>query len=76
MPRIVKIITSDSGEKYKKPKWHLIEVIAGGNATFCGGEFFGYGESGCEYKTKVTERGGITCEECLEKIRRIKAVKL
>lgn len=73
---VVKILTSDQGEKYDKPKWHLVTEIAGGNATLCGGEYFGSGESGCDYKVKRVDKGGITCEDCLKEIRIIKALKL
>lgn len=76
MNRLVKILTDDLGEKRDNPKWCLIHEIAGGNATFCGGEYFGSGESGCEFLTKKSKRGGITCPDCLEKIKIIKAVKL
>jgi hypothetical protein len=73
---LVKILTSDSGEKRIKLKWHLIHEICGGNATLCGGEYFGLGESGCDYKLKTTKKGGITCEQCLKIIKEIKAIKL
>lgn len=73
---LVKILSSDDGEKRDNPVWCLVHVITGGNATLCGGEFFGEGESSCSYETKRTERGGITCEECLRIIKEIKSVKL
>lgn len=76
MPHIVKILTDDSGEKRFRPVWCLVTIQAGGHATFCGGEYFGEGESGCEYKEKITVKGGITCDECLKLIRYIKSIKL
>lgn len=78
MNNLVKIKTSDDGDE--RPGhlqvWHLVVNETGGNCTFCEQEFFGFGESGCEYETNATERGGITCEQCIEKIKKIKAVKL
>lgn len=76
MPVIVKIISDHSGEKRLNPKWHYIHTVCGGNATLCEGEFFGMGESGCKFEIKKTERGGITCDECLQIIKTIKSIKL
>lgn len=76
MHNLVKIITSDDGEKRDKPVWCLVEHTDFGDATFCQAEFFGLGESCCEYKTKTVARGGITCERCLERIRLIKDIQL
>jgi hypothetical protein len=76
MNALVKILTSDDGETRRNPKWHLAVSTTGDFATFCEGEFFGLGASGCEYETKTSKRGGITCPLCLEKIREIKKVKL
>lgn len=76
MNHLVKILSDDSGEKRDNPVWCLSHEITGGNATLCGGEFYGEGESGCDYKIKSTEKGGITCEDCLRIIRKIKSVKL
>jgi len=73
MALVVKITTNDAGEKIKQPKWCLVVNRAGGEMTFCGGEFFGFGGSHCEYEQK---EGRITCPECIEFIKEIKAVKL
>lgn len=74
--QLVKLLTNDDGDSYDDPRWHLIDYNGSDPATFCSGEFFGYGQSGCDYDIKVVKRGGITCESCLEKIKDIKAVKL
>ena len=42
----------------------------------CDGEVYGYGEGQMVYEEKVVARGGITCKDCLEKLREYKAVKL
>ena len=75
---LVKILCSDDGEPRDKQHqcWCYVTTICGGNATLCESEYFGYGESGCEYKLKTVEKGGITCEKCLDKIKEIKSIKL
>jgi len=73
---VVKILTSDDGDKRENRVWCYVVNTDATNRTFCGGEAFGYGESSCEYKDKVVEKGGITCPKCLAMIREIKAVKL
>ena len=75
MNNLVKILSSDDGEKREEKKWCLI-VNYTGSQTFCEGEFFGFGESGCEFETKTVKRGGITCRKCLRKIKDVKKVKL
>ena len=78
MHRIVKILSSDDGEPTPKDSqvWHLVVVEAGSSCTLCGGEYFGFGESGCEYEAKNVDKGGITCKECLKIIKRFKDIKL
>lgn len=73
LPTVVKIISDDSGYKRDNPVWCYVHTIAGGNATLCGGEYFGYGENSCTYKVKT---GKITCQRCREIIKRIKTVQL
>ena len=77
MPYLVKIFKDDNGEEVsvEYQVWHLIYNL-NGNQTFCGGEYFGCGESAVVFKTKFVKRGGITCKKCLEKIKEIKAIKL
>ena len=72
---LVKILVNDTGEIEESPKWHLMTNKMG-NQAFCTGEFVGIGESRCEFEIKTVKRGGITCERCLQEIKRIKAVKL
>jgi len=76
MNYLVKILSNDDGEKYDNPKWCLIMSDGGGLHTLCRGEFFGLGESNCEYKTKSTNKGGVTCPNCIDIIKTIKAVNL
>ena len=77
MNYLVKILKDNNGEVRDKDQqfWHLV-VNYTGSQTFCEGEFFGYGESGCEFEEKSVKRGGITCPKCLKKIKEIKKVKL
>lgn len=77
MNHLVKILSSDDGEP-REPEyqyWHYV-WNQNGTQTFCQHEYFGFGESGCEYEEKSVKRGGITCPECLAKIKMIKAIKL
>jgi len=76
MNQLVRMTKDDDGEIYENPKWCLVVIYAGGPQNFCQGALFGQGESGVEFTTKVSKRGGITCPECLKKIREIKAVRL
>lgn len=73
MAAVVQILSADNGELYRKRPWHLIWDLGGCHGAFCTGEAFGYGVSGCRYKTK---EGKITCLQCVEKIKEIKAIKL
>lgn len=76
MHNLVRILSSDDGEKRDDPVWCLVEPTSFGDATFCQGEFFGAGESCCEYKLKSVKRGGITCSRCLERLQFARTVVL
>lgn len=57
--------------------WHLVDPCNdGGDAALCTQEYFGIGESNCQFKTKQAKRGGVTCPDCLRKIKTYKAVLL
>lgn len=74
---LVKIIRSDDGDLTENDSWHLVDPTNDqGPAALCTQEFFGFGESMVEFETKTAKRGGVTCPECLKKIRLMKAVKL
>jgi len=73
---LVKLLTDDDGTAYDDPKWHFVDIPGGGHATLCTGEYFGVGESSCKFETKTVKRGGITCPDCLNQIKTIKAIKL
>lgn len=74
---LVKIIRDDDGDLTGNDSWHLVDPTNDqGRAALCTQEFFGLGESAVEYETRTAKRGGVTCQKCLEKIRRMKAVKL
>jgi hypothetical protein len=77
MNYLVKLLTTDDRDKIEDPKWCLVDPTNHmGPATLCTSDFFGCGESACEYEEKEVQRGGITCESCLEKIKTIKAIRL
>ena len=75
---LVMLLTGDDPSEVKEnPMWCLVDPgNHQGAATLCTNEFFGIGESGCEYKQKSTSRGGITCPKCLEKLKLYKSIKL
>lgn len=71
---VVKILIDDDGEEKQNPKWCLVDPCNyQGRATLCTSEFFGFGESGAVFETKS---GKITCEHCIEKLKRYKSIKL
>lgn len=76
MNTLVKIIKTEDGELQTNPKYHLVKSDGGSNRAVCTGEVFGYGEGSAEYKLKYTNKGGITCKECLEIIKWFKAIEL
>lgn len=78
MNNVVRITQNDDGEIIPREErcWHLVIDTAGSKGTLCTGELFGVGESSVVFEEKSVTRGGITCQECLEKIRFFKAVKL
>ena len=73
---IIKITINHDGEEVESPKWCLSVNAAGEDATFCTGEYFGNHDSDCTTTVKHVERGGITCPDCLQKIKAIKAIRL
>ena len=73
---VVKITVDDSGSEKESPKWCLSIVSGGDPMAACTGEYYGMGQSDCEYKCKTVESGGINCPDCLALIRSYKAIKL
>jgi hypothetical protein len=78
MNRLVRIIVDDDGDNTKNAAWHLVDPANDlGDAALCTAEFFGEGESAnVQFEEKTAVRGGITCTDCLRKIKAIKAVRL
>lgn len=72
---LVKLITDDDGEPME-PVWHFPYVAGGSNVALCNGVAFGSGQSSAKFKTKIVQRGGITCPQCLDMIKAFKKVKL
>lgn len=71
---LVKITVDDDGVPIENPVWHLVATRQGNHA-LCTGEFFGGGESMCEFELREVERG-IPCPNCAEIIKAHKAIKL
>lgn len=74
--KVVKILKNDDGDAIDNPKWCLNAGGINGDATLCSGEYFGCGEGTAEYEEKIVERDGVTCEQCLQKIRFFKKLKI
>ncbi len=73
MNHCVKITRDDDGNKILYAKWCYVIQKAGGSMALCSGQFFGMGESSCEYKERS---GKITCPDCIEEIKRYQRIKL
>jgi hypothetical protein len=74
---IVQLTIDEDGNSYPYGEtWHLVTPYADGNQIFCSGEYFGLGEGNARGKLKKVLKGGITCQNCLSKIKDIRAVKL
>ncbi len=77
MNTLVRIIQDDDGAETFNQDWHLVDPVNNqGPAALCTQEFYGFGESDCVFEEKTVERGGVTCENCLRRIRIYKAIKL
>lgn len=71
---LVKLLTTEDGDKVENPKWCLVVDFTGANMALCSGQVFGMGESEVEYDEKRSERG-ITCPKCIGMIKEFKAIK-
>lgn len=60
----------ESGQE--QPGWHLKTTLASGEFTACGLSYV----DGYKIEEKSSERGGITCEQCLDTVRFFKTIKL
>lgn len=78
MNNLVKELKNEDCENIEEQDqvWHLWFWEAGSPTFFCNGQHFGYGEGNVEFITKSVKRGGITCLDCLAKIKKIKNIKL
>jgi hypothetical protein len=78
MNQLVRFLTDEDGFPEDRPElWHLVDPCNyQGHASLCHGQYFGYGESGIEFRTKVVVKGGITCPKCLAMVKGYKAVRL
>lgn len=74
--RLVRLSIDEDGMEVENPRWCLVFDSMGTPTTFCTGEVWGSGEGNAVGEEKLVLRGGITCRECLIKIKEIKAVRL
>ena len=72
---LVKFITDEDGTPME-PLWHYPIALDGSNRAICNGLVFGEGEGSATFITKIVQRGGITCPQCLQIIKNYKRVKL
>ena len=57
--------------------WHAIDNnVSGDAALICTGEFIDPGAGCGEYELKTVSRGGITCRECINRIKHFKSIRL
>lgn len=77
MNNLVKIIRFDDGSVSNDNRWHLIDpgdIFTG--VTLCKGDVLGDAESNIEFEEKAVMRGGITCKECIKKLKKYKSIAL
>ena len=74
MNSLVKLTRDCTGEPVPKEEQFMDE--AGSRTVFCDGQKFGYGESSVEYQIKYVQRKGITCQNCIERIKKVKDIRL
>lgn len=74
---IIKMLTDDDGYKYYNTYWHLGNGSdSTGKSILCTGEYYGFGESAATFKSRLVDKGGITCPDCLASIKYFKSIKL
>ncbi len=75
MNQLVKFIVNDDGEQ-QEPLWHVVDINNGSGASkLCTGEYFD-GSTDVVYEEKLTLKGGLTCPECINAVKNIKAIRL
>lgn len=76
--KIVKFTANEDGDQIPNEDqvWHYSHLSVNANIAFCTGEFYGYGDSSVQFIERTIESGGITCLQCLEKIKTIQSIKL
>lgn len=75
MNHLAKIIVLDNGEVVKNPKWCMVDPTGDTPRTVCSGDALDSADK-TEYAEKVTKRGGVQCDKCIEVINYFKSIKL
>jgi len=57
--------------EHEAKAWHLVSTQGDGENTACGQVYSDY-----DYISKSKEKGGVTCEDCLDTIKYFKSIKL
>jgi len=75
---LVKITIDEDFEPVREGDqvWCLGWVGGGSPVCLCNSQVYGLGEGNAIFETKIVMRGGITCEDCMRKIKALKRVKL
>jgi hypothetical protein len=78
MQTLAKQLINEDREKVlpEDMRWHALEEVTSDRALVCTGEFVDFGAGAGDYIFKNVNRGGITCEECIERIKYFKSIKL
>ena len=82
MHTIAQMTLNEDGEAFPYGRdWHAGDSRSGTNVLLCSGECYDDvgqldAEGTAKCTTKTMKRGGITCQNCIEIIRSIKAIKL
>lgn len=74
---IVNFLTDENGdEEINDETWHLSVHYSGAYQALCSGQIFHTEFSPIKFRFVQVTKGGITCEKCLEQIRKFKKIKI
>lgn len=74
---IVNFLTDENGdEEINDETWHLSVRFSGVYQALCSGQVFHNEVSPVKFRFIQVQKGGITCEKCLEQVREFKKIKI
>lgn len=76
--KVVKFTVNEDGDQIPNEDqvWHYSFLSVNADMAFCTGEFYGYGDSSVQFVELTVGGGGITCPQCLAKIKIIQSIRL